>query len=135
MLKVVNPVDEITAARLVELLDPRAPWNRSLWSLGTVLTLREILEASEANRDGILSDESLKRLGQACMRLMRKDPGVPDGEKNILNEALRTSPRYDGLSYHTISQLAESIDANYLTRWAASIAETFLLSPNARLEA
>ncbi|MGD1097064.1 MAG: integrase [Bryobacteraceae bacterium] len=122
MLKVVNPVDEITAARLVELLDPSTPWNRSLWSLGTVLTLREILEASEANRTGILSDESIKRLGQACMRLLGKDPGVPDGEKNVLNEALRTSPRYDGLSYHTISQLAESIDANYLTRWAAFFA-------------
>jgi hypothetical protein len=32
------PLDQITDARLVELLAPSTPWNRSLWSLNTVLT-------------------------------------------------------------------------------------------------
>jgi hypothetical protein len=114
-------VDEITAARLVELLDPSTPWNRSLWSLGTVLTLREILEAAEANRAGILSDQSVKRLGQVSLRLIGKDPGVPEGEKQVLSEALRSAPRYDGLAYHTIAQLADAIAADYLLRWAAAL--------------
>jgi hypothetical protein len=121
MLKVVNPVDEIAAARLVEFLDPSTPWNRSLWSLSTVLTLREILEAAEAHRAGILSDESVKRLGQVALRSLGKDPGVPDTEKQVLSDAVKTSPRYDGLSYHTIVHLAETISANYLLRWSAAL--------------
>lgn len=121
MLRPVNAVDQITAARLVELLDPNTPWNRSLWSLSIVLTLREILEAAEANRASILSDESVKRLGQVSLRLIGKDPGVPDAEKQVLSDALRNAPRYDGLAYHTIAQLAEGIDADYLLRWAAAL--------------
>jgi hypothetical protein len=121
MLRTVNAVDQITAARLVELLDPNTPWNRSLWSLNIVLTLREILEASEANRAGILSEESVKRLGQVSLRLIGKDPGVPEAEKQVLSDALRSVPKYDGLAYHTIAQLAEGIDANYLPRWATAL--------------
>src|SRR5664279_4492010 len=117
MLKAVNPLDQITAARLVELLAPSTPWNRSLWSLNTVLTLREILEAAEASRAGILGEDSLKRLGSVAMRLVGKDPGVLDAEKRVLNDALRTSPRYDGLTYHTVAQLVEQVDADYLSRW------------------
>jgi hypothetical protein len=121
MLRLVNPVDEIAAARLVEFLDPSTPWNRSLWSLSTVLTLREILEAAEASRAGILSDESVKRLGQVAVRLLGKDPGVPDNEKQVLSDALKTAPRYDGLSYHTIAQLADAISADYLLRWSGAL--------------
>lgn len=117
----VNPVDEIAAARLVEFLDPSTPWNRSLWSLSTALTLRETLEAAEANRAGILSDESVKRLGQVALRLVGKDPGVPDNEKQVLADSLRSVPRYDGLFYHTIAQLAGAISADYLLRWSAAL--------------
>ena len=101
MLKAVNPHDPITAARLVELLAPTTPWNRSLWSLNIVLTLNEILEAAEASRAGILGEDSLKRLGSLAIRLVGKDPGVLDEEKRVRNDALRTSPRFDGLAYHT----------------------------------
>ena len=114
-------LDEITAARLVELLDPSTPWNRSLWSLSTVPTLREILEATEANRAGILSDESVKRLGQLSLRLIGKEPGVPEGEKQVLNDAIKSTPRHDGLAYHTIAQLAEALGTDYLLRWAAAL--------------
>jgi len=121
MLKAVNPHDPITAARLVELLGPTTPWNRSLWSLNTVLTLGEVLEAAEANRAGILGEDSLKRLGSLAIRLVGKDPGVLDEEKRVLNDALRTSPRYDGLAYHTVAQLVERIDSEYALRWATAL--------------
>ncbi|HWZ32102.1 MAG TPA: hypothetical protein VNX18_12245 [Bryobacteraceae bacterium] len=121
MLRVVNAVDEITAARLVEFLDPSTPWNRSLWSLSTVLTLREILEAAEANRVGILSDESVKRLGQLAIRLVGKDPGVPEGEKQVFSDALKSIPRYEGLAYHTIAQLSDALSVDYLRKWAATL--------------
>ena len=121
MLRVVNAVDQITAARLVELLDPSTAWNRSLWSLNIVLTLHEILEAAEANRTGILSDESVRRLCSVSLRLVGKDPGVTDQEKRALSEPLRSAPRYEGLAYHTIAQFADRIDADYLPRWAVAL--------------
>lgn len=121
MLRTVNAVDQITAARLVELLHSHTPWNRALWSLSSILTLREILEAAEANRAGILNDESVRRLGQVSIRLIGKDPGVSEAEKQVLSDALKNAPRYDGLAYHTVSQLAEAIDKNYLPRWAAAL--------------
>jgi hypothetical protein len=121
MLKTVNALDPITAARLVELLAPTTPWNRSLWSLNTVLTLKEVLEAAEASRAGILGEDSLKRLGSLAMRLVGKDPGVLDEEKRVLNDALRTSPRFDGLAYHTVAQLVGCIESDYVLRWAAAL--------------
>jgi hypothetical protein len=108
MLKTVNALDPITAARLVELLAPTTPWNRSLWSLNTVLTLEEVLEAAEASRAGILGEDSLKRLGSLAMRLVGKDPGVPDEEKRVLNDALRTSPRFDGLAWRAYVESSAS---------------------------
>ena len=121
MLKTVNALDPITAARLVELLAPTTPWNRSLWSLNTVLTLKEVLEAAEASRAGILGEDSLKRLGSLAMRLVGKDPGVLDEEKRVLNDALRTSPRFDGLAYHTVAQLVGCIESDYVLRWATAL--------------
>jgi hypothetical protein len=108
MLKTVNALDPITAARLVELLAPTTPWNRSLWSLNTVLTLEEVLEAAEASRAGILGEDSLKRLGSLAMRLVGKDPGVLDEEKRVLNDALRTSPRFDGLAWRAYVESSAS---------------------------
>ena len=121
MLKAVNPLDHVTAARLVELLDPSTPWNRSLWTLSTVLTLREITEAAEANRAGILGEDSLKRLCSLATRVVGKDPGVLESEKGVLNDSLRTSPRYDGLGYHAVSQLADRIETQYIIRWATAL--------------
>ena len=79
------------------------------------------MEAAEANRAGILGEDSLKRLGSLAIRLVGKDPGVLDEEKRVLNDALRTSPRYDGLAYHTVAQLVERIDSEYALRWATAL--------------
>jgi hypothetical protein len=124
MLNPVNPLDQITAARLVELLAPSTPWNRSLWSINTLLTLREVLEAADASRSGILGEDSLRRLSSLAIRLMGKDPGLLDAEKQVLQDALRTSPRHGGLAYHTIAQLLDQIEPEYLVRWANALGTT-----------
>lgn len=129
MLNAVNPVDQVTAARLVEFLNPTSPWNRSLWSLSLTLTLREFLEAAEANRAGILSEESVKRLGSVAIRLIGKDPCILETEKRVLNDALRGSLRFDGLAYHTIAQMLERIESGYVSRWAAAFESNSLSGP------
>jgi hypothetical protein len=124
MLNPVNSADQVIAARLVELLDPSTPWNRSLWSINTLLTLREILEAVEASRSGVLGSDSLKRLSSLAIRLAGKDPGVLAAERQVLGEVLQNPPRHDGLAYHTVAQLLDRIAPDYLIRWAAALNET-----------
>jgi hypothetical protein len=116
MLRIVNASDQLIAARLVELLDPNTAWHRALWCLGIVLTLREILEAAEANRAGILSDASVERLGTIALRSAGKDAGVRNDEKRGLNAALKGAPRFEGLAYHLL-----------LTSRTASRLSTFLV--------
>ena len=81
--------------------------------------LREVLEASEACRAGSLHDAAVERLGQSVFRRVGHDPGVTVTEKRAISDAVKRAPRYDGLAYHTIAQLAERITGNYLRRWAA----------------
>ncbi|HOE41255.1 MAG TPA: hypothetical protein PLB25_06460, partial [Rhodoferax sp.] len=49
MLQIVNPQDAVAFGRLMEFLSPTPPWNRSLWSIGLVLGLQELCEASRGS--------------------------------------------------------------------------------------
>jgi hypothetical protein len=121
MLQAVNPTDPLTAARLVEFLAPNTHWHRSLWNIGMVLTLRELIEAAQAMRSGVLSDEFVKALGNAAIRLAGKDPAVSEIQRTVLRNCLLHPPRYDGLDYHSLVQISEQIEKEYLSRWAAAL--------------
>lgn len=121
MLRIVNPHDELTAARIVELLEPATPWNRALWTLSLSLTLKEFLEACKAQRDGTLHEKSVARLGSIAMKLAGTDPAATDEERRLLNTALKQSPRYQGAAYHQIAELLTRIDGDYLSRWAVEL--------------
>ncbi len=122
MLKIVNSEDELTAARILELLDPNTPWNRSLWTLSLSLTLKEILEASAASREGILHEKAVERLGSVAAKLAGTDPGATNEERRLLTEALRHAPRFQGIAYHQICDVEARICADYLPRWSEALA-------------
>lgn len=42
------------------LMGAKTPWHRGLWTPGTVLSLKEVLEASEAVQAGVLSGGSFR---------------------------------------------------------------------------
>jgi hypothetical protein len=107
MVQAINPTDPLTAPRLVEFLAPNTPWHRPLWSIGTVLTLRELIEAAQAMRYGVLSEESVKVLGNTAIRLAGKDPAVSEIQRTILKNCLQHPPRYEGLDYHSLVQISE----------------------------
>ena len=58
------------------------------------------------------------------MRLVGKDLGILDAEKGVINDAIRTSPRYDGLAYHTLAQTLETVEEKYLFRWSMALKST-----------
>jgi hypothetical protein len=76
----VNEWEQVVAARLLEFFDARTPWHRSLWNPGLVLTLNEILEASEAVRMSVLSEEALNFAIETSLRQAPLDPGVGDSK-------------------------------------------------------
>ncbi len=114
----------ILAIRMRELSRPPSAWNRSLWSVSALTSLREVLEASAVRRDGILSDSSLSNLQQSTSISIGKDPGAGDPKarkylQDFLNAKSVITP--GSLAAATIEQAATDIEKNYLSRWAASI--------------
>ena len=53
MIDVNQQYDMHVAARLLEFFGASTPWHRNLWTVGLVLTLKELLEVTEAVRGGV----------------------------------------------------------------------------------
>ena len=129
MINFVNDYERHVAARLLEFFGPALHWNRSLWSIGTSLALREVLEASEAHRAGILGPESLQAAISTSTRLIARDPGIPEVQRELLQKTLtsasgsKSTLRFEGLEYCVIQQLHSEIDQLYLGRWADAISQ------------
>jgi len=117
----VNEWEQLVAARLLEIFDAKTPWHRSLWNPGLVLTLSEILEASEAVRMSVLSEEALNFAIETSLRHAPLDPGVGDSQRP---KALQTTPRpklrFEGLDFLALRHLSEDIEAAYLSGWATA---------------
>ena len=68
---------ELVCSRLRDFFAHSAPWHRRLWSIGTVLSLREVLEYA----DGCLAGpeprtEGLRFVVASTRREVVRDPGV-----------------------------------------------------------
>ena len=119
MLEPVNEDERLIGARLLDFFATATPWHRALWNPGLCLTLRELLEASEAVHNDVLHKGALKALGSTCLRLSGQDPGAGgDPELKTLQGLLRQTVSYDGLEYHALHTLTEQIQSSYLIRWA-----------------
>lgn len=84
------------------------------------------MEASEAHRSGILGPDSLQSAIATSIRLIARDPGVPDDHREILQRSLnstgsKSNLRYEGLEYRTLQQIHLELDQKYLDRWADAI--------------
>src|SRR5689334_17573695 len=117
-----NAYDRHVAARLLDFFRSEAPWQRSLWCSGLVLTLREVLEASEAVQARILSTETLGNLTETATALAGRDAGLPSNDaRRVLIQALRGNLTPAGVDYATIEQIVNGLEDTYLTTWAAAV--------------
>ncbi len=129
MIDPVNESDAYIGNRLLDFFDSRSPWHRRLWNAGFCLTLREVLEAAEALRSGVLSRGSFKALVNAAQELAGRDPGAGTAEeRNVLRtallRALKSQHPMDGLDYHVVAQAESRSSPAYLARWANALRET-----------
>jgi hypothetical protein len=60
MIDVNQQYEMHVAARLLEFFGAATAWHRNLWIVGLVLTLKELLEAAEAARGGVLFQNSVE---------------------------------------------------------------------------
>lgn len=122
MIDQVKDVDVHIGVRLLDFFDSRSPWNRRLWNVGLSLTLREVLEAAEAVRSGVLSDKAMSFLANAAQKVVGTDPGAgTDQEKKLLQGALKAKLRAGGLDSHVIVQQEARLGTAYLTQWANAL--------------
>jgi len=83
-----NFVDAVQG-RTAEFFDPAIQWQRTLWNTGLVLSLKEILEASDAVREGALHPAALKWLANSVHGMISADPGSGfENERKALRTAL-----------------------------------------------
>ncbi len=96
----------------------------ALVGVGPGRALREVLEASSARREGILSDASLSNLQHTTSILLGKDPGVGDqsARKHLQTFLSGKSVITPGsLAAANVDQAAKDLEVNYLLRWAVAI--------------
>ena len=119
----VDPYDKETAVRLLDFFGSGSPWQRRLWSSGVVLTLKEVLEASQAMRQGVLSSETFGDLTAYAAKLAGLDPGIGGPQiKQTLQHALKKSMVPDGADYSTVDLILKSTETKYLSNVRAEIA-------------
>lgn len=113
---------ELVCSRLRDFFARNAPWHRRLWSIGTVLRLREVLEYADGCLTGRSpSTEGLNFVVGSASREVGRDPGVAHLATEIesLLQQLRVDSPKD-LSRHVcaqLEQLARRADGEYCERW------------------
>jgi hypothetical protein len=123
----VNVFEKHVVARLLDFFHSKTPWQRGLWESGVVLTLREVLQASEAVAAGVLSPAALHNVARYAVELVGRDPAFGDGQqKKILQAALRTDAKSDGfhfngVDYKIIQCLADVLGRDYLSHWSGCL--------------
>lgn len=100
MIDVNQTYETHVAARLLDFFGAATPWHRGLWTLGLVLTLKELLEATEAVRGAILHQPAAQDLARSAMSLAGRDPGV-GGPQQLGSCKLRSVPSYDIAAWTT----------------------------------
>jgi len=127
----VNAFRTYVVARLLDFFRAGTPWHRGLWTTGLVLSLRETTEAAEAVQAGVLHEATLRNLAESVKRLAGRDLGTGSAaQQGLLHRCLQTELRAGGVDYRLLRQITKDIEAHYLDRWAAALADSgSLLGP------
>lgn len=105
-------------ARLFDFFSDGAAWPRRLWDAGTILSLKELTEASKWVDAQVLGSSAVKWLGSDLSRILGKDVAVGERElRQHLQQVLKSDLVYEGKWHRQLGQLTDLIEDGYLTRW------------------
>lgn len=117
-----HPFGRRFTARLMDFSVRDMPWHRRLWSPGTILTLRELLEAGSWVDAQVLSPTALLWLCGDLERLAGEDAGIGGPEvRRQLRAALRADLSKYSRHRRRLLDLISLIEESYLSRWAGAV--------------
>ena len=116
-----QPLSGPFGARLLDLTGETTPWQRRLWSLGTVLALRELYEAGPWVDAQVLSPAALQWLCRDLERFAGDDAGLGTPEvRRQLRETLRADLSRHSRHRRRLHELIAVIDELYIPRWTTA---------------
>lgn len=111
--------NHLVAARLRDFFEPGERWFRGLWDVGLVLSLTEILEATEAAAQGVLSPAAVQWLCDDVRSLLLTDTGVTGKSREAFERCLKTpAPKFRDAHWYSLRDLTAEIQDAYLLSWA-----------------
>jgi len=119
--------DRHVLARLLDFFSEKTAWQRTLWNSGTVLSLQELLEASEQSARGVVSESSLGHFAHSISIAVLRDPGVGDQQRrkqisNLLKmDERKNTLAYLGVQYRSVKLVIPEVANGYLRRWSESL--------------
>jgi len=115
-----KPFDQLVAARLGEFFAEKSAWFRGLWDVGTVLTLRELVEVAEIT-PAVISQDALDWFTEDVAEVVNKDEGVPRRALLEIRNLLKNRLPPGALAL--LRSIVDDIDHDYLGRWAEAIGD------------
>ncbi|GIH60367.1 hypothetical protein [Microbispora siamensis] len=114
----------LVTARVLELLESWRPWHRRLWDVGTVLALREAVEAADWVGRHVLSHASLAWYArESLLPRLRTDSALGDGQiRRHLHQVCARPIKPGARSQRTLALLSDLVADGYLRRWRAILA-------------
>lgn len=120
---------DLAIARLRDYFNRRTNWQRRLWNPGTVVVLRETLEASQLLETGHLRERAVIDLVRTAERRAGPDLGVgPPALRATLQASLREVHK-SPMARYELEHLLKSIEPNYLGRWSEALVVTPVSEP------
>lgn len=110
-----------TISRLFDFFSRRTPWHRRLWSIGTVLSLHEVVEYSKVCREGRLPTTGLDFVATTIRDEIALDPGSAPFSQDITRVLDELKKRADAHLENTLTELAHKVDTGYIKRWNDAI--------------
>lgn len=119
--KSVNRKNHNIFNRLKEYFQPKGlPWFRGLWQIGSISSLKEVLEVSKAVNGAIIHGEHLKEVQVFTIKRISNDDGISLTFKNSIKTLLggnRNLLAFRGCNYYVLLELIAELEKIYVTEW------------------
>ncbi|MFC4008030.1 hypothetical protein ACFOY2_12415 [Nonomuraea purpurea] len=120
-----SDVDALIKARVCELVESWQPWHRRLWDLGTVLAMREAVEAADWVDRHVLSQKAMSWcVRNSLLPRLATDSAIGDGQiRRQIHLTCKTPVKSGTRGQRTLVLLADLVCDGYLRRWRDLIAD------------
>jgi len=111
------PAHKYLRARLTDFFDPATSWERSLWTVGSIQCLVEVLEAARLTSAHGAAERTLREVRQSTRQVACADPGVGPSERRTEIRKLLDSDLHSASAIEQLGHVTRLARRGYLERW------------------